>query len=326
MPDQFVEDNAGKFNQLGLVDPNQGRQVTDASGNTINYAATPTPTQNPYDVPKILGPALTIPQGPAPQIGNFVDNPGGGYGMGHIATQADVQAHHDAYAAAKQYADLSQHYHQLHNDTQTHLDTAAALHGLIGKTDPQEIAAVLAQSPNYDPNKVHPVIVNLLDRQKSREEFGRQLSLMQAKQTTTAPKDLTEQLRLNYKITPDMLVNSPVVAGIQGEEEGDEFNRKTEAEGATHIQMINTAGKAINIPVKTYHDLKDQILAQRQPTTTPAKAKPTDAEVAARIGVTAPQPAGGVGTPDHSAAVAWATANPKDLRAAQILARNQPAK
>jgi hypothetical protein len=285
------------------------------------YAPATVPPANPYDVNKVLGPAPDFAKafGPPPvaekydwrtgtfSMPSFIESTGGGQGMGHFATQADVQAHHDAAQAAAGYLQAAAHLHDLHNKTQSDIDTGAVLHNLIGKTDPNEIADILAQNPNYDVNHVHPIIANMMERAKEKQAFLSKYNLQQQKidARDTLSKDLKAQ-----NLTPSDLIFQEVKAGNFDK---GKFTPKTEAEGATHIELVDDKGKKVHLPVKQYHDWKNQALEARgmggatEPAPAPklgeinpATGKPTTfAERQAALS-TVPKPAGSpapTGTP-----------------------------
>jgi hypothetical protein len=206
------------------------------------------------------------------------------YGSGLPSGQPDEIAHYRTYLRehtqaaqlARENALLASEMHNLHNSTQQDVDTAAVLHGLIGKTDPAEIAGVLSGNPHYDVNRVHPVIANLLDRQKAIEAFTSKYGLQQQK--IDAKDQLATSLQKAYGVSPEELMFNPAVAGLEPGHpkytgNGKGFQQLDEAKGGDTIMIRNKSGKPVYIPKQDYY-AKKALAIQHYGTETAATPAP----------------------------------------------------
>jgi hypothetical protein len=178
------------FRATGLQDPNAG--ITAAQ-----RAAAPTPT-----------PVIASDSSTAARDTNFEQ-----FGSGLPSGQPDEIAHYrtflkehtQATQLAREYAALAKEQYEGHQNRQRDIDTGAVLHGLVGVTDPDKIAEVLANNPNYDVNHVHPIIANLMDTKKAREAFASKYGLEVQKEAGKAAA--AEDLQKSYGVTPTELLN-----------------------------------------------------------------------------------------------------------------------
>ncbi len=261
-------------------------------------ASRPKLSDDPYERATQLGIAPVAPTGPAPTSGQFIENPGGGLGVGHFASPDDLQAHRDAFGAAKAYADLAKVYHDQHNATQEHLDTAGAFHELTGfdSTHPnavQNLMSVRAKYPNARP-EAFAYAEKAIERS---DVLNRQLDVEKQKaadKAAAAPDEFRKSLQTTKKITPEELILSPAVAGtVPGSPAhpagNKEFNMKDEAQGGDMIRIFNGAGKPVYFPKMEYYNLKAEALKHFGKTVTPTAAP--GQTTATPTAVPAPRPA-----------------------------------
>jgi hypothetical protein len=307
----------------------------------INFAppAPPAPV-NPYNVSKIMGPPPTNIGGPPPVVDapgvmpSFIESTGAaqGLGMGHFATQADVQAHHDALAAAKDYAATSEHFTNLHNNAQKELDTGDAFQDMakFDATHPDaalHIAQSRAKYPHAD-DRAYAYPEKVLSAHQANLDRLEDAKAKAALKPPTDVKDVAAVATMLKKAHPNLQIDDMT---------GPEWNMK-DAAGQITTDPSKAASYFMEIPGAKAAGRSDKDAFMTLPKSEYQRLRGmtqqvmgTGAAVGAAPTVKAPSPeflATQAGTQtnapvDHAGAIKWAVAHPTDPRTAVILARNK---
>jgi hypothetical protein len=294
-PDLVVRDSSGTVSSGG-VGPGESYSVTDGAGNVQQY-------KNPDAAPASAAPP---PMSSPLTLDQFIPSEGGGLGMGHFANQEDLQTHRDALNAARAFAGHTKNAYDMNNEAQGHLDTAAAHTALAGIdfSDPEKamraVEAIRAKN-----TYAAPEAFGFADKMiAARQGFlGKQSLQGQREDARNTAADSLEKI---YHITPSELLHpAGLGAGEMVHSEVTDpktkvVSQKTEfvpSEKGSVYRFYDGTGKTVFMSKDEYQNHKDALLLNPTGKTAPAAKPKTDAEVAARIGVTAPAPGTNVAAP-----------------------------